>query len=100
MKWTTSSFVAAKEATEKLISVLALTNSRFDVEPVDAGWEVHLECETRHGWKELRLTVDAERLENALRDEAVRAALAAEWNERLADATRSRRTDFARPRER
>lgn len=76
-------FVAARQATEVLLNELGLRNYLFDVEPLDDGWEVRLECQAGEGWKTMRLTVDGQRLEDSLGDAETRAQLLMAFRERF-----------------
>ena len=85
MAWSVRSFIEAREATERLLTDLGLENYLFDVEPSGDGWDIHLECEARQGWKVMRLKLAEQQLENALHDEARRSQLIATLRERFSD---------------
>ncbi len=83
MTISTMELAEAKEATAALLGDLGLAAFLFEVEPRAGRWEVRVECAIESGWQTVVLDVASERLLACRRDAAVRAALAAEWRDRL-----------------
>lgn len=82
-----SGFVAAREATERLLHELGLRNYLFDVEPLDDGWEVRLECQSPEGWKTMRMTIAGQLLEQSRDDSATRSQLLAAFRSHFGACT-------------
>jgi hypothetical protein len=83
MEWTVRTFVEARQATERVLDELGLGNYLFDVEPLDDGWEVRVECQLQEGWKVTRVFVEREALERSLHDMQARAGLLATFRARI-----------------
>lgn len=83
MEWTIRTFVAARDAAERVLEELGLGTYLFEVEPREDGWEVRVECQGREGWKVTRVPVERETLERSLHDGRVRARLLEAFRERI-----------------
>jgi hypothetical protein len=82
-----SGFIDARQATERLLGELGLRNYLFDVEPLEDGWEIRLECQADSGWKTMRLRVSGHELEHSLHDGAARAQLLAAFRAQFGACT-------------
>ena len=55
MEITVNDVAQARDIVSDLLTELNVKASFFDIEPVDAQWELHIECESNNDWKMIRL---------------------------------------------
>lgn len=84
MEWTYDNISRARDTVGALLARLELGTYRYDVEPADEHWRVHVEYATRDGWTERTLGVDAASLSAAHADSSAGDRLLAEWRKAMA----------------
>jgi len=80
---TTERLLEAREAARRLLEEVGLRNYRFDVEPKEEIYEIHVEREHRGAWREARLKETPAELLSTLGDDASRDRVVARWRARL-----------------
>lgn len=86
MRWTTETFLEAKEAAGALLEALGLENYVFEIEPAEQDgdeWMVRLEWVRAGAWASTRLGISHELLMRSRRDAGARERALAAWRARV-----------------
>ena len=62
MEITINDVAKAREIVSDLLDELKMEAILFEIEPLDACWELHIECAVSFGWKMIRIPVQKKEL--------------------------------------
>lgn len=83
MTLSVTQLATAKQATNEILEELGLRAYRFEVEPEDGYWLIHVECAVAEGWMSTHFSEDDALLQQSPNDPAVRDRLLKSWRAQL-----------------